>query len=168
MQSGDGKAELSCPTLRAEPRREKEDILFFTGKSQLSQWKATTSPTLCLQQPSQPPLPSIKVSSPLLQGACTRLAMAADPELQFFAELPILLLHKFGVLLSDAHKEPSIVASAFGKENTLLWGQSARRQEAEGSWICVLDLGFGAKFKRLGRMGWYVEMLAGQVSTGRL
>ena len=34
--------------------------------------------------------------------------------------------------------------------------------------ICLPDSGFGAKFKRLGRKGWHVETLVGQVLIGGL
>ena len=62
-----------------------------------------------------------------------------------------------------------VMASAFGKRDQL-YSVRLTCREIGGlcPQICLPDSGFGADFKRLGRTGWFTEMLAGPVLTGGL
>ena len=62
-----------------------------------------------------------------------------------------------------------IMASAFGKRDQLYSvRQTCKETECVCLQICLSNSGFGAKFKRLGRTGQYVETLVGQLLIGGL
>ena len=56
----------------------------------------------------------------------------------------------------------------FEKRKKLYCGVDQKGDKRQGPQICLPDPEFGVKFKGLGRAGWYAEVLAGQILSGRI